>query len=75
MLQVVEAVKRISGRDFPARLAERRPGDPPEIVANSTKIRDALGWRPQLDDLDTIVRHALAWERKSDALKAGSAVG
>jgi UDP-glucose 4-epimerase len=65
VLQVVEAVKRISGRDFVARLAPRRPGDPPEIVAKSERIRAALDWRPELDDLDTIVRHALEWERKA----------
>jgi UDP-glucose 4-epimerase len=75
VLQVVEAVKRISGREFAARLARRRPGDPPEIVAKSEKIRAALSWLPELDDLDTIVRHALEWERKSDASKAGQPAG
>jgi UDP-glucose 4-epimerase len=74
VLQVVDAVKRISGCDFPARLSPRRPGDPPEIVARSEKIRAVLGWRPQLDDLDTIVRHALDWERKADARMASKPI-
>jgi UDP-glucose 4-epimerase len=59
---VVDAVKRASGRDFDVRLAPRRPGDPAAIVAASAKIRERLAWVPQHDDLDTIVRQALAWE-------------
>jgi UDP-glucose 4-epimerase len=64
VLQVIEAVKRMSGRDFCVRYAPRRPGDPTSIVAEARRIRELLGWRPALDDLDTIVDHALAWERK-----------
>lgn len=62
VLEVIDAVKRVSGRDFEVRLAARRAGDPPAIVAASDKARAALGWTPQLDDLDQIVEHALAWE-------------
>ena len=62
VLEVIEAVKRISGRDFEVRLADRRPGDPAAIVAASDKIRQALGWSPQFDDLDVIVDQALRWE-------------
>jgi UDP-glucose 4-epimerase len=64
VLEVIEAVKRASGRDFPVRLAARRPGDPAAIVADASRIRKMLGWAPQFDDLDTIVKHALAWERR-----------
>lgn len=63
VLEVIEAMKRVSGRDFEVRLGSRRAGDPAEIVAASGKIRAILGWRPEFDDLDTIVRHALAWEQ------------
>jgi UDP-glucose 4-epimerase len=62
VLEVIDAVKRVSGRDFEVRLADRRPGDPPEIVAASDLIRKTLDWQPELDDLDLIVRHALDWE-------------
>jgi len=62
VLEVVEAVKRVSGVDFEARLVARRPGDPATLVAGSDKIRKMLGWKPELDDLDTIIEHALAWE-------------
>ncbi|MGE0857363.1 MAG: UDP-glucose 4-epimerase GalE [Hyphomicrobiaceae bacterium] len=62
--EVIDAVKRVSGVDFEVRLAPRRAGDPAAIVAASAKIRDALGWEPQLDDLDLIVAQALAWESR-----------
>jgi UDP-glucose 4-epimerase len=64
VLEVIDAVKRVSGRDFPVELAPRRPGDPAAIVAAAERARAVLGWRPQLDDLDVIVGHALAWERQ-----------
>ena len=64
VLQVIDAVKRVSGVDFEARLAPRRAGDPAAIVAKSEKIRAALGWKPELDNLDLIVKHALTWERQ-----------
>ncbi len=69
VLQVIDAVKRASGVDFAVRMAPRRAGDPAAIVAGSDKIRRHLGWSPELDDLDLIVAHALAWEDKLAALK------
>lgn len=62
--EVVDAVKRVSGVDFPVTLSPRRPGDAEAVVARADRIRAKLGWRPKLDDLATIVTHALAWERK-----------
>jgi UDP-glucose 4-epimerase len=73
VLEVIEAVKRASGRDFAVRLSARRPGDPAAIVANATRIRTQLNWTPQLDNLDQIVTHALAWERKLAERRASSA--
>ena len=64
VLDVIDAVKRVSGRNFSVSHAERRPGDPAAIVADSTKIQTVLGWSPRFDDLDTIVEHALAFERQ-----------
>jgi UDP-glucose 4-epimerase len=63
VLEVIEAVKRIAGLNFEARNAPRRPGDPAAIIAAPDKIRATLGWQPKHDDLDTMVRQALAWER------------
>ncbi|TXN71801.1 UDP-glucose 4-epimerase GalE [Methylobacterium sp. WL6] len=62
VLEVIDTVKRVSGRDFPVRLSPRRPGDPARIVAEASRIREQLGWRPKHDDLDAIVRQALDWE-------------
>ncbi len=72
VLQVIDTVRRICGNGIAldVRFAERRPGDPPAIVAKSAKIRDVLGWQPQRDNLELIVSDALAWERSLDARKA-----
>lgn len=72
VLEVIEAVKRVSGVDFDVRLVPRRPGDPAAIVAGSQKIRDHLGWQPRHDDLDEIVRHALSWEDHLASFKMAS---
>jgi UDP-glucose 4-epimerase len=63
VLEVIDTVKRVSGNDFKVNITGRRLGDPASIVADATRIRTALGWRPALDDLETIVTHALTWER------------
>jgi len=64
VLEVIDTVKRVSGVDFRVDLRERRAGDPAQIIAASDRARATLGWQPKLDDLGTIVGHALAWERK-----------
>ena len=64
VLDVIDTVKRVSGVDFKVELANRRAGDPAQLVARSDRARSVLGWKPQLDQLPTIVGHALAWERK-----------
>jgi UDP-glucose 4-epimerase len=64
VLEVIEAVRRACRHDFPVEISGRRPGDPAALVANVDRIRRTLDWRPQFQDLDTIVTHALAWERK-----------
>ena len=62
--EVLDSVQRVSGQKLIIREEPRRAGDPGLLVARAQKIRDLTGWRPRLDDLDTIVRTALAWERK-----------
>jgi UDP-glucose 4-epimerase len=62
--EVIDVVKRVSGVDFPVNVAGRRPGDPAAIVARADRVRELLGWKPQRDDLDAIVRQALEWERR-----------
>jgi len=62
--QVIDAVKRLSGTDFRVVHAPRRTGDSLAVVASSARARDVLGWYPQIDDLDEMIRHTLAWEIK-----------
>lgn len=61
VLDVIRAVERVGGRKVPARMAERRAGDPAALVAASGRIMAETGWRPALGDLETIVRTAWAW--------------
>jgi UDP-glucose 4-epimerase len=59
--EVVETVREVSGRDIPVEIAPRRPGDPAVLVADSTAIREELGWTPRHPDLRSIVRSAWDW--------------
>jgi UDP-glucose 4-epimerase len=61
-LQVLEAVKRVSGIDFPIQYGLRRPGDPPNLVADSSLIEKELGWRARHSDLTTIVESSWKWQ-------------
>jgi UDP-glucose 4-epimerase len=72
VLEVIDTVKRSAGVDFKVVHSDRRPGDPAQIVAAADRIRAELGWRPQFDDLPTIVAHALGWERKLMATRGSS---
>jgi UDP-glucose 4-epimerase len=64
VLETIEAVRRVSQRNFAVQYAPRRPGDIMTMVADTTRIRSMLDWTPQFDNLDTIATHALAWEEK-----------
>jgi len=64
VLETIEAVRRISGRNFAIQYAPRRAGDIMTMVADVGRIRATLDWTPQYDDLETIALHALAWEEK-----------
>lgn len=59
--QVIEACRRISGRPIAVEIGPRRPGDPPELVADSSRAQAVLGWRPQYTELDAIVETAWRW--------------
>ena len=64
VLETIEAVRRVSGRNFAVQYAPRRPGDIMTMIADTGRIRGVLDWTPQYDDLETIAKHALAWEEK-----------
>ncbi len=64
VLETIEAVRRVSMRNFAVSVAPRRPGDIMTMVADTSRIRTLLDWTPKYDDLETIAAHALAWEQK-----------
>ncbi len=67
--EVIDAVQQVAG-PLEARLAPRRPGDPPALVADAALLRAELGWRPKHDNLRFIIETALAWERRLQMLAA-----
>ena len=62
--EVVEAARRVTGHPLPVKISPRRAGDPAQLVASSEKARAVLGWRPELDCLDTIISTAWAWHKR-----------
>jgi UDP-glucose 4-epimerase len=64
VLETIEAVRRVSGRNFAVQTAPRRPGDIMTMIADTGRIAATLDWVPQYADLETIAAHALAWEEK-----------
>ncbi|WP_240782060.1 UDP-glucose 4-epimerase GalE [Qipengyuania sediminis] len=62
--EVLDAADRVAGTAIARQEQPRRAGDPPALVADNSLIRATLPWTPRYEDLDTIVAHALAWERK-----------
>jgi len=62
--EVLDSVQRVSGVKLNIREEPRRAGDPPALIAKADRIRGILGWQPRHDDLDFIVKTALAWEKR-----------
>jgi UDP-glucose 4-epimerase len=68
VLEVLDAVDRVNGTPIAREMKPRRAGDPPELVASNRRLLETLDWTPRFADIDTIVTHALEWERKLRAL-------
>ena len=66
VLEVIQAVKGVTGKEFTATLADRREGDPATLVGSSGKAQSVLGWAPQYGDIGTIVKHAWNWHEKCE---------
>ncbi len=64
VLEVIETVRRVSGRNFAIQYADRRPGDIMTMVADTTRIQSTLDWTPRYDQVETIAAHSLAWAEK-----------
>ncbi|MFN7685005.1 MAG: UDP-glucose 4-epimerase GalE [Oligoflexia bacterium] len=63
VLEVIRAFEKITQKLLPHQITGRRPGDPAELVADASRLKRILGWKPQCDDLEKICRSALEWER------------
>lgn len=61
--EILDAVRRVSGRQLNVEEAPRRPGDAPQVISDPNRIREILNWKPLYDDIDLIVRTAIDWER------------
>ncbi len=70
--EVVDMVERVSLESIPTRIEPRRPGDPPELVADATALQTDLGWTPQMSALDQIVKDAFRWHRDHERGYPGS---
>jgi UDP-glucose-4-epimerase GalE len=62
--QIIDAAQRVTGRTINVRTAERRPGDPPELYADASRIRAALGWQPRYTRIDDVIATAWAWHSR-----------
>jgi UDP-glucose 4-epimerase len=62
--EVIQAARTVTGKDFTVVESVRREGDPPVLVADSSKIKKRLAWKPRYDDLTAIIRTAWEWEKK-----------
>jgi UDP-glucose 4-epimerase len=69
VLEVLDAVDRVTGGQIKRAIEPRRAGDPAALVSDNSLIKATLPWRPQFADIDTIVSHALAWEQKLGELR------
>ncbi len=68
--EVIDIARRITGRPITTRSAARRPGDPAVLVADSSKIRKALGWQPRYEQLEAIIASAWDWHQREAKSKA-----
>ena len=64
VLEVIEAIKKVSGNDFQVKIEKRRMGDPESLISNNVKIKRELNWTPKFDDIIKIVSDAYKWELK-----------
>ena len=67
VLEVIDACKKVTGKDIPVVKQPRRPGDPPRLIASAGKAQEVLGWRPQFDRIEDIVSSAWSWHVRHPA--------
>jgi UDP-glucose 4-epimerase len=73
VMEVLDAVDRVTNMTIERRMQPRRAGDPACLVSDNRRIMDTLPWQPRHADLATIVTHALAWERQLSEIRRDDA--
>lgn len=61
--EIIESARKVTGHPIPAEIAERRAGDPASLIASSKKAKKILGWKPQYDNIDYIIKTAYNWHK------------
>jgi UDP-glucose 4-epimerase len=64
VFEVIDAAREITGKTIPVEITSRREGDPPALFANAERAERILGWKPNYDDIKTIIAHAWKWHQK-----------
>lgn len=70
--EIIAVAREVTGHPIPAQTAARRPGDPPQLISDSTRARQVLGWQPQFDNIRTIVKTAWDWHQRHPRGYAGT---
>ena len=63
VMDVIDACRRVTGHDIPMEIAQRRPGDPPHLVAEPTKLKTRLGWAPEYTNIEETIATAWTWHQ------------
>lgn len=66
VLDVIEAARKVTGKEISVKIEDRRPGDPSRLIANAEKARSVLGWNPQHTNLESVIESAWKWRRRND---------
>ena len=61
--EIIEAARKVTGHPIPAKVGERRPGDPSKLIASSAKAREVLGWNPTRTNINRIIEDAWTWHK------------
>lgn len=65
VMEIIRSCERVVGQKIPYRVVERRPGDPPRLVANPAKLKQRLGWTPKYTSIDDTIKTAWEWHKKN----------
>lgn len=66
VIEIVDVAKKITGVNFKVEYADRRPGDPAELIGSNVKAKEVLGWEPKHSDIETILKDAWNWHQKME---------